>query len=272
VSLYRFIDSWKAMYGTGRLCRVLVVPESSYFDWHGHGRQLAAERADAEALLVTKIRDSHVASDGTYGSPRVHADLVDAGVVVSARRVAGLMAAQRIVGLSGREHSTVTTRRDRIEAPFPDLVERHFRPAGLDVVWYGDITYIWVGSRFWYLATVVDAASKKVIGWRFADHMRAGLAVDALHAAVARRGGQVPAGLIFHSDPAHQRSDNEDAATSSPTPPHEPETQHRSSTIYPLNFPFPDSGIRGELHRTQLRVQGVRDVSRHHIGWLGSAR
>ena len=209
MSLYRFIDSWKAMYGTGRLCRVLVVPESSYFDWHGHGRQLAAERADAEALLVTKIRDSHVASDGTYGSPRVHADLVDAGVVVSARRVAGLMAAQRIVGLSGREHSTVTTRRDRIEAPFPDLVERHFRPAGLDVVWYGDITYIWVGSRFWYLATVVDAASKKVIGWRFADHMRAGLAVDALHAAVARRGGQVPAGLIFHSDRGSQYTGHE---------------------------------------------------------------
>jgi len=157
VSLYGFIDTWKATYGPRRLCRVLEVPESSYFEWNDRGRNRAARRAVAEAVLVDKIRVFHEASDRTYGSPRIHADLVDSGMRVSERRVAALMACYGIVGLSGREHSTVTTRRDRIEAPFPDLVNRGFRPAAPDTVWYGDITYIWVESRFWYLATVIDA-------------------------------------------------------------------------------------------------------------------
>ena len=69
--------------------------------------------------------------------------------------------------------------------PFPDLVNRGFQPAVANTVWYGDITYIWVESRFWYLATVIDASSRMVIGWQLADHMRAGLAIDALNAAIA---------------------------------------------------------------------------------------
>ena len=184
VSLYGFIDTWKAIYGPKRLCRVLDVPESSYFGWNDAGRDSTARRADAEAALVDQIRVFHEASDRTYGSPWIHADLVEAGVVVSERRVAELMSVHGIVGLTGREHSTVTTRRDRIEAPFPDLVERGFKPAAPDTVWYGDITYIWVGSKFWNLATVIDASSKMVIGWKLADHMRAELVVDALHAAI----------------------------------------------------------------------------------------
>lgn len=209
MSLYRFIDTWKAMYGPRRLCRVLEVPESSYFGWNDQGRRLASERAEVEAVLVAKIRGFHAASDATYGSPRIYADLVDAGVCVSERRVAELMAEHGIVGLSGREHSTITTRRDRIEAPFPDLVKRDFRPAAPNTVWYGDITYIWVESRFWYLATVIDASSKMVIGWQLADHMRASLAIDALHAAIGRRRGLIPAGVIFHSDRGSQYTSHE---------------------------------------------------------------
>ena len=209
MSLYGFIDMWKASYGVVRLCRVLDVPPSSYFGWNCQGRRIVSERDATEAVLVGRIREFHAASGDTYGSPRVHADLVDAGIVVSERRVAEVMARHGIVGLTGREHSTVTTRRDRIEAPFPDLVNRDFRPAGVNTVWYGDITYIWVGSRFWYLATVIDAASKMVIGWKLADHMRAGLAVDALHAAIGRRGGRIPAGVIFHSDRGSQYTSHE---------------------------------------------------------------
>ena len=101
MSLYRFIDSWKAIYGPGRLCRVLEVPESSYFGWHEQGRRIASERADVEAVLVEQIRGFFTASDNTYGSPRIHADLVDAGVVVSERRVAALMAVHGITGFVG---------------------------------------------------------------------------------------------------------------------------------------------------------------------------
>ena len=76
-------------------------------------------------------------------------------------------------------------------------------------MWYGDITYIWVGSRFWYLATVIDASSKMVIGWVLADHMRASLVVDALHAAISRRRGIIPVGVIFHSDRGSQYTSHE---------------------------------------------------------------
>jgi transposase InsO family protein len=113
------------------------------------------------------------------------------------------MASVGIVGLTGRERSTTTTRRDRLAAPFPDLVGGEFTPATPDTLWYGDVTYIWVGTRFWYLATVIDAASKELVGWCFDDHMRTELVTTALQRAVARRGG-VGAGLIFHSDRGSQ--------------------------------------------------------------------
>jgi transposase InsO family protein len=209
VNKYTFIDTQKANFPVRALCRVLSVPESSYFDWHACGRARQTDRDVAKSELVTAIRTVHDDSDATYGSPRVHDGLRKQGVVVSLRRVAETMADARIVGLSGREHSTTTTRRDRMAAPFPDLVARNFLPLFPDTLWYGDVTYIWITDRFWYLATVLDAATKELVGWSFADHMRTELVTDALHAAVRRRGGQVPAGLIFHSDRGSQYTSDE---------------------------------------------------------------
>ena len=206
VNKYEFIDTQKdtgAGYPIWLLCAVLEVPESSYYDWNRTGRANHARRLEADAGLTDRIRQVHAGSDSTYGAPRVRAELRDGGIVVSKRRVAELMAAGHIRGLSGREHSTTTTRRDRLAAPFPDLVNRLFCPDAPDVTWYGDITYIWVGQSFWYLATVIDAATKEVIGWRFADNMETPLVADALRAAVARRGGKV-AGVVFHTDRGSQ--------------------------------------------------------------------
>ena len=209
MTLYAFIDAQKATLPVTSLCRVLSVPESSYYDWHGTGRARHADRAAAKGELVAAIRDVHDNSDATYGSPRVHDGLRKQGTVVSLRRVAEVMAGAGIVGLSGREHSTTTTRRDRMAAPFPDLVGRNFAPLFPNTCWYGDVTYIWITDRFWYLATVIDAATKELLGWSFADHMRTELITDALHAAVHRRGGVVPAGLIFHSDRGSQYTSDE---------------------------------------------------------------
>ena len=200
---YQFIDTWKATYPIRVLCRVFAVPESSYYDWNRTGRSNCAFRNEADQKLLTHIRVFHDESADTYGSPRIHGALAKVGVHVSQRRVARLMRGAGIVGLTGRERSTVTTRRDRLEAPFPDLVARNFQPAFPNTVWYGDITYIWVENRFWYLATVIDACTKELLGWAFADHMRTELVSDALHAAVGRR-GSVPVGLIFHSDRGSQ--------------------------------------------------------------------
>ena len=191
------------------LCRMLSVPESSYYEWNRTGRRIAAERAATKQALVGKIRAVWDASDETYGADKVHAQLRRDGVIVALRTVAELMAGAGIAGLSGRERTTTTTRRDRLSAPFPDLVERDFQPAAPNQTWYGDITYIYVGGRFWYLATVIDASTKEVVGWAFADHMRTELITEAMHRAVRRRGGRVPAGLIFHSDRGSQYTSTE---------------------------------------------------------------
>jgi putative transposase len=203
VILYRFIDAQKATFTIRALCRCLAVPESSYYDWDHHGRQLADARTERDAGLVAEIRRVHDESTSTYGSPRIVEELNDDGIVVSRRKVAELMAVNGIAGLSGREHSTTTTRADRMAAPFPDLVQRDFQPARPDTVWYGDVTYIWVAGMFWYLATVIDASSKEVIGWAFADHMRTELVATALRRAVARR-GRLRRGVIFHTDRGSQ--------------------------------------------------------------------
>ena len=204
MSSYEFIDALKAEFPIRVLCRVVEVPESSYFDWDSCGRARHVERGVAKASLIDAIVVAHDVSDGTYGSPKIHGQLRRDGRVVSLRRVAETMSDAGIAGISGREHSTVTTRRDRLEAPFPDLVNRRFLPLVPDSVWYGDITYIWVKDRFWYMATVIDAATKELVGWTFADHMRAEPVSDALHAAVRRRGGRIPPGVIFHSDRGSQ--------------------------------------------------------------------
>lgn len=210
---YRFIDSQKAHicpesgervgYPVWVLCKALEVPESSYYDWNATGRARADERAARDEALTDQIRGVHAESDGTYGAPRVTAELRDGGVVVSKRRVAALMRAAGIQGLSGREHSTTTTRRDRLSAPIPDLVNRLFAPCDPDVVWYGDVTYVWIENKFHYLATVIDGCTKQVIGWALADHMRTELVASALRMAVARRGGNVT-GVVFHSDRGSQ--------------------------------------------------------------------
>lgn len=208
MNLYRFIDTQKAFYTVHALCVTLSVPESSYYDWDDHGRDIADRRAESDTSLVGAIRAVHDASAETYGAPRIHRELRDAGVVVSERKVAELMAANGIAGLSGRERSTTTTRRDRLAAPFPDLVAGQFKPANPNAVWYGDITYIWVEGAFWYLATVIDASTKEVLGWCFADHMRTDLITIALRRAVARR-GRIPRGVIFHSDRGSQYTSKE---------------------------------------------------------------
>ena len=212
MSKYLFIDTQKAenpLWPIWLLCATLDVPESSYYDWKRTGRANHDTRcAEAEAMTA-RIREAHAESEGTYGAPRIKTELAEGGVVVSKRRIAELMARGHIQGLSGREHSTTTTRRDRMAAPFPDLVNRRFLPEEPNTIWYGDITYIWVGNRFWYLATVIDAATKEVIGWRFADHMEASLVGDALRAAVARRGLNAARGVVFHTDRGAQYTSGE---------------------------------------------------------------
>jgi putative transposase len=172
---------------------VLEVSASGYYAWL---TRPASVRARADAALLDQVRGIHTYSRGTYGVPRIHAELAAQGIRVGRKRIARLMVTARLVGVSRRK-GTITTRRDRDARPAPDLVARDFTAPGPDQLWVADITYIPTWAGFLYLAVVVDAWSRRVVGWAMATHLRTDLVVDALDMAVAQRR---PGAVIHHSD------------------------------------------------------------------------
>ena len=194
MSRYRFIQGEQAAYPITLLCRVLDVARSAYYAWARRG---VSARARADADLATQIVAAHARSRGTYGTPRVHAALRAAGVRTSRRRVAHLMRAGGLVGCH-RHRRARTTITDPAHAPAPNLVARDFAAPAPDRLWLGDITYVPTGEDWLYLAVLLDAYSRRVIGWAMADHLRTELALDALTMALcARRPG---ANLVHHTD------------------------------------------------------------------------
>ena len=139
MSQYRFIDAHRATYSLRLLCRALSVPASSYHRWDTEGRDAQQRRDDAVELLVGEIRRVFEASGESYGAIKVRRQLARDGVRCTSRRTAELMAANDMTGISGRDKITTTTRRDRLAAPFPDLVRRAFQPTDPNTLWYGDI-------------------------------------------------------------------------------------------------------------------------------------
>ena len=175
------------------VCRVLGVSASGYYAWQV--RPLSA-RAQADWTLSTQIRAIHERSRGTYGAPRVHAELAAQGVHVGRKRIARLMRAAHVAGVSRRRH-VWTTRRDPVARPAPDLVQRAFAVDAPNRLWVADITYIATWAGFLYLAVVLDAWSRRVVGWAMATHLRTELVLDALNMAVGQRR---PRQVIHHSD------------------------------------------------------------------------
>jgi putative transposase len=155
-----------------------------------------AARTRADVELTAHIDAIHRASRGTYGAPRVHAELAALGIHVGRKRVARLIRALGVCGVSRRKRPR-TTLRDQAHRPAPDLVARDFAAAGPDRLWVADITYIPTWAGFLYLAVVVDAWSRRVIGWAMEAHLRTELVLAALDMAVEQR---QPADVIHHSD------------------------------------------------------------------------
>jgi len=178
------------------MCRVLGVSASGYYAWHDRE---PSEREREDEALTERIRMIHEESYGTYGAPRVHAELREQGVRVGRKRVARLMRRARLQGVSRR--GTRTTVRKRGQDSPPDLVERDFSASAPDQLWVADITYVPTGSGFLYLAVAVDAFSRRVVGWAMAGHLRTELVLAALDMAVAQR---KPESVIHHSDQGSQ--------------------------------------------------------------------
>jgi len=194
MSRSRFIHAERATYPVALLCRVLRVSRAGYYAWVGRG---ASAHAQVDEALTAQIKEVHARSRGTYGVPRVHASLRAAGVRSSRRRVARLM---RAAGLAGccRRRRVRTTVADPAQVPAPNLVARDFTVTAIDRLWLGDITYVPTQEGWLYLAILLDAHSRRVVGWARADHLRTELALDALAMALARR--RPGAGLVHHTD------------------------------------------------------------------------
>jgi putative transposase len=197
VNCYPFIEAEKARQrNVKRACELLKVSRSAYYAARGNK---PSERAAQDAELATQVKAVHGESKGRYGSPRVHAALQAQGRRHSRKRVARLM---RQAGLQGRaaKRRKKTTIPDPAAAARADRIRRDFTAdaSKLNTRWCGDITYIATWEGWLYLATVIDIASRRVVGYALASHLRTELIADALSNAVAARDPEP--GVIFHSD------------------------------------------------------------------------
>jgi putative transposase len=182
-----------------RMCELLKVDRRRFYEWRAREAAGPTLRQQRTAALTEQIRGFHAALDRTYGAPRIHADLHDAGVAVSRKTVAKLMQADGITGISPRTWHPPTTVRGDDPFPVPDLVERQFDQGGRDLVWFSDITYLHTGEGWAYLCVVRDGHTRRVLGRTVGDSLHTDLVEDALRQAVALR-GHLPRKVVFHAD------------------------------------------------------------------------
>jgi putative transposase len=188
----------QAAFPVRTMCRVLDVSASGFYDWLDRA---PSQRAMDDAVLLERIRAIHAESDGTYGAPRIHAELTEQGQSVGRKRVARLMRQGAIAGVSRRRGFVVTTQRDERKRPAPDLVQREFSADGPNRLWVADITYVPTWAGFVYLAVVLDVWSRRVVGWRIGETLHADLVLAALNMALEQRRAH---GVIHHSDQGSQ--------------------------------------------------------------------
>lgn len=177
------------------MCRVLEVSRSGLYAWRRRARP--APRVKRDLVLRARISTIHAQSRGTYGSPRVHAQLRSDDVQIGRARVERLMREERLRGKVRRRFRR-TTDSEHVFPIAPNTLERRFDVQGPDRVWAGDITYIPLAAGFTYLAVVVDLFSRRVVGWAMAEHLQTSLVLEALDAAL---GAREPApNMLHHSD------------------------------------------------------------------------
>ena len=186
----------QAEFAIATMCRVLGISSSGYYAW---SKRAPSRRAQTNAALTRTVRTIHAVSRGTYGAPRVHAELAAEGIPASKNRVARVMRDANIVGVSRRKFVVTTVRDGGRQAP--DLVDRTFAADAPNVLWVADITYIPTWMGFLYLAVVLDVFSRRIVGWSMSTTLHVTVVLDALNMALTMRRQK---GVIHHSDQGSQ--------------------------------------------------------------------
>ena len=196
-----FIDEHRGRFGVEPICRVLGVSASAYYQ-RATGERSA--RAIEDERLLARIRELHAANYYAYGSRRMWKALRRAGEIVGRGRVERLMRTHGLQGAKRRGKPWRTTTPDPFALRRPDLVQRDFSADGPNRLWVGDFTYLrcWQGVVFF--AFILDAYSRRIVGWQFASHMRTELVLDALRMAICQRGPGAEVELVAHTDRGSQ--------------------------------------------------------------------
>jgi len=198
----RFVAEHRARFGVEPILRVVEVPVSTFYGWVAQQRD-PCQRRCRDAWLLGKIRAVHDRSGQTYGAPRVHAQLRRDGVRVSRKRVARLMGAHGLQGAFLRKRWRCSTRQNPNATPAPDLVDRNFKAEAPNRLWVADISRIPTGEGPLWLASVRDAFSRRIVGWKASDRADVELVLGALEYAIWGRnldGDPAQRRLIHHSD------------------------------------------------------------------------
>jgi transposase InsO family protein len=195
---YRFISDHRETFKVGRMCKLLNVSRSGYYAWRNRPE---SRRSRENRALEDKIRVLHKASHDIYGSPRVHRDLIDAGVRCGKNRVAGIMRKAGIRSRTKKKFKTTTNSKHNLPVA-PNLPNRNFTVESPDRAWVGDITYIFTDEGWLYLAVLLDLCNREVVGWAASSGMTRRLAIDALTMAPGKR--DPGRGLLHHTDRGSQ--------------------------------------------------------------------
>lgn len=197
--MFAFIAAEKANYPVSLMCRVLRVNRTAF---HARERRPPSDRDLYDVFLLEQIRAIHAASGGTYGAPRIHAELrLEHGIRVGRKRVERLMRKAGLEGIPVPRKVRTTVRVAGVRCA-PDLVERDFKATQPNRLWCADITFLRTWEGWLYLASVLDCFSRLIVGWCMLAHMRLELVERALAMGVARR--RPDRGLIHHSDHGSQ--------------------------------------------------------------------
>ena len=197
MSRFAFVAAERGNHAVAMLCRIVGASVSGFYAWL---RAIPATQARAEAEAELRGYIGHVFAAGrrVYGAPRVHAELRRRGRRHSRRRIARLMREMGLQAQRGRRRPPRTTNSQHDLPVAPNLLDRHFVAKRPDTVWLADISYLPTDEGWLYLAVVEDLATREIVGWSMADHLRAELCVDALVMALQHR--RPGPGLVHHSD------------------------------------------------------------------------
>lgn len=199
---YQFVHAHRGEYPIGRMCQVLGVSSSGYYVWR---KRPVSAREMANRELVERIQAAHGESYQTYGSPRIHQELVAQGISCSINRVARLMQKNGLHAKQSKRFKC-TTKRNKKHPVAPNLLKRQFTAAKPDQVWLSDISYIPTREGWLYLAAVLDMCTRRIVGWSMSERATNLLTRQALQMALQQR--RPKPGLILHSDQGSQYTDS----------------------------------------------------------------